>query len=72
VEFIDLSTTGAGVLVPSPVDPGAAVTFVVNTLAGPVLLIRGRVRRVVARDGEWLAGCQFDRRLTEGDLAELL
>jgi hypothetical protein len=71
VLFADLSISGAGVMLASPVEAGAAVTFTVHTTPGQVLVIHARVRRVEPREGEWLAGCEFERLLTEDEFAEL-
>ena len=50
---------GAGVLLASPVEVGAAVTFTVYATPGRVHVIRATVRRVESHEGEWLAGCEF-------------
>jgi hypothetical protein len=71
VLFKDLSLSGAAVMLASPVEAGAAVTFTVHLAHGRVLVIRARVCRVGPREGEWLAGCEFDRLLTEAEFAEL-
>jgi hypothetical protein len=72
VVFTDLSLSGAGVALASPIEVGVAVTFTVHMPAGRVLQIGALVRRVQKRDGEWLAGCEFDRLLSEEDFAELV
>jgi hypothetical protein len=72
VSFVDLSRGGAGVLLASPVEAGAVVTFTVHTATRRVMLLRGKVCHVEERDGEWLAGCKFERLLTEAELAELV
>jgi hypothetical protein len=72
VVFVDLSLGGAGVILSSPIEPGAAVAFTVHTPHGRVLQLRAHVRRIEAREYEWLAGCEFDRRLTEAEFAELV
>lgn len=72
VILVDLSVGGAGVLLSSPVEVNTLVTFTVHATRGRVLTFRARVRRVDYHDGEWLAGCEFERRLNEVELAELL
>jgi ferric-dicitrate binding protein FerR (iron transport regulator) len=72
VAFVDLSRGGAGVLLASPVEAGAAVTFTIHTASRRVLLLRGKVCHVEPREGEWLAGCKFDRLLSEAEMAELV
>jgi hypothetical protein len=71
VAFVDLSVGGAGVALSSPVEVGAPVTFTVHAASGRLFLVRARVRRVEPRGGEWLAGCEFERRLSPGELADL-
>jgi hypothetical protein len=72
VVFIDLSLSGAGVMLATPIEVGAAVVFTVHMPAGRVLQIPAKVRRIEMRDGEWFAGCEFDRLLAEADFAELI
>jgi hypothetical protein len=55
----------------SPIETGADVAFTIHIRDGSVLTIRGQVRRVVPHEGEWLAGCQFHRLLTEAEFAAL-
>lgn len=71
VVFFDLSVGGAGVVLSSPVEIGAAISFTVHTPQGRVMQLRARVRRIEPRGFEWLAGCEFDRPLTTAEFAEL-
>jgi PilZ domain len=71
VRFIDLSVGGAGVLLSSPIETGAEVVFTVHTPSGEGLSIGATVRRVQTCDGEWLAGCEFKRLLTESEFLKL-
>jgi hypothetical protein len=72
VRFVDLSRSGAGVLLLSPIEVGAPVVFSVQMRSTRMLQIRATVRRVQQRAGEWLAGCAFDELLSEKDFAELV
>jgi hypothetical protein len=71
VAFVDVSRSGAGVLLASPVEPGALVTFTIHASSRRMMLLRGKVCYVEERRGEWMAGCKFDRLLTEVELSEL-
>jgi PilZ domain-containing protein len=72
VRFVELSLGGAGVVLSTPIEAGAAASFTVHTASGRELHIRALVCRVVPFDGEWLAGCEFERLLTEAEFAELV
>ncbi len=72
VQFVDLSLSGAGVLLAAPVEVGAEVTFTVHTSNSQTLVIQATVRRVETRVSEWMAGCEFDRLLTEQEFAALV
>jgi hypothetical protein len=72
VVFRDVSRSGAGVALSSPIEVGAAVNFTVYLTNGRVMSIAAIVRRVEDRNFEWLAGCEFNRVLSDADMAELL
>jgi hypothetical protein len=72
VVFTDISPGGAAVALSSPVEADALLTFTVHAPQGRILLLRARALHVDFRDGEWVAGCRFDRVLSDLELADLL
>ena len=72
VVFVDVSLGGAGIILSSPIETGAAVSFTVHTPHGRVLQLHARVRRIEPREFDWLAGCEFERLLTEAEFADLV
>lgn len=72
VVFVNLSTGGAAVALSSPIELGATVAFTIYLPECDALQVRGRVLRVETSSSEWIAGCQFDRLLSDEELAQLL
>jgi PilZ domain len=73
-EIVNLSPTGVGLIVESPLEPGSALTVSLKRHDDqpdqPVLAVV--VYQTEREDGMWAAGCQFIRQLSQTELDELL
>jgi hypothetical protein len=70
----DLSETGIGLILPYPLDPGAAIVLKLRCRppCGTVT-VPARVAHATPRDdGTWRIGCSFDQRLDADRLEEML
>jgi hypothetical protein len=70
----DLSAGGVGLVLSRPLEPDTPIEL---ELAGPhqvcCLRVDARVVRVTPqRNGDWIVGCEFRRRLTDEELDTLL
>lgn len=72
VVFRNVSSGGAAVALTSPVEAGTHLSFTVHAPQGRILLLLARALHVDFRDGEWVAGCRFDRVLSDLEMADLL
>jgi hypothetical protein len=74
VHVKDISTKGIGLIVQSYIAPGTCLAL--PWMVGPPSkwrTLRVKVVRLSARrDGSWLVGCQFDKRLEQADVEQYL
>jgi hypothetical protein len=70
----DLSVSGVGLLLARPIDLGTTVHLELESPArtGSLRLEARVVRLTPQRDGDWIAGCEFARQLSEDELDALL
>jgi hypothetical protein len=71
---LDLSTGGAGLLLPQPLPPGSLVVLHIKSSTGDRRYeLPGRVIHATTQlSGDWLVGCEFADPLADEDLDALL
>jgi hypothetical protein len=71
---LNLSTSGIGLLLETAIEPGTQLVIgIKNTKPGTFFDLLARVTHCTPQNsGEWLVGCELEKKLSQDDLEALL